>query len=228
MERSTSTASFTPVHSYNASSVSETGIPAVSSPGDDAVLLQRVAAQDHQAFDLLYARYMPRLRAYLGHLLADPTLAEEVCHDVMLVMWQQAERFPTTVPLLAWLCGIARHKAHKAWARSAACTRVPAVPETRTPGVPEELLLCQESGRILAQALDALPYHERTTMVLLMQHGCSYQEIATRLDTPLSTVRTHAARACIRLRALVAALDATPQRRVSPSHQHSARCAAST
>ena len=100
---------------------------------------------------------MPRLRAYLGHLLADPTLAEEVCHDVMLVMWQQAERFPTTVPLLAWLCGIARHKAHKAWARSATAAGYRRCREFRTPGVPEELLLARNPERILAQALDALP-----------------------------------------------------------------------
>jgi RNA polymerase sigma-70 factor (ECF subfamily) len=177
-------------------------------------------AQDRQAFDILYARYAPRLRSYLAHLLNDPALAEDVCHDVMLVMWQQAVRFPATVPLFAWLCGIARHKARKAWARSSRRAQTPAMTEERPPEAPEELLLHQESSRILVRALEALPLHERTAMVLLMQHGCSYQDIATVLDTPVSTVRTRVSRACHRLRRLVTTLD------VAASPQHPCRLAA--
>jgi RNA polymerase sigma-70 factor (ECF subfamily) len=175
---------------------------------DDAALLQRVAAQDRQAFDILYARYVLRLRGYLAHILNDPALAEDVCHDVMLVMWRQAVRFPVTVSLFAWLCGIARHKARKAWARSSRRAQTLAVTEGKPPEVPEELLLNQESSRILMRALDTLPFHERTAMVLLMQHGCSYQDIATALDTPVSTVRTRVSRACHRLRRLVTTLEA--------------------
>jgi hypothetical protein len=51
-------------------------------------------------------------------------------------------------------------------------------------------------------------------MVLLMQHGCSYQDVATALDTPVSTVRTRVSRACHRLRRLVTTLDTAP----SPQH----------
>jgi RNA polymerase sigma-70 factor (ECF subfamily) len=189
-------------------------MPPVPPQVDDATLLHRVAAQDRQAFDILYARYVPRLRRYLARLLNDPALAEDVCHDVMLVMWQQAVRFPATVPLFAWLCGIARHKAHKAWARSSRQAQTLAVAERKPPEAPEHLLLDQESSRILIRAMEALPFHERTTMVLLMQHGCSYQDVATVLDTPVSTVRTRVSRACHRLRRLVTTLD------VAPSPQH--------
>jgi RNA polymerase sigma-70 factor (ECF subfamily) len=195
--------------------VAETDILSVPPQVDDATLLHRVAAQDRQAFDILYARYVLRLRGYLAHLLKDPALAEDVCHDVMLVMWQQAVRFPVTVPLFAWLCGIARHKARKAWARTSRCAQAPAVTAERSE-VPEALLLCQESSRILMRALDSLPFHERTAMILLMQYGRSYQDIATALDIPMSTVRTRVSRACRRLRRLVATLEAaSPSQRPS-------------
>jgi hypothetical protein len=49
---------------------------------------------------------------------------------------------------------------------------------------------------------------------LLIQHGYSYQDIATVMETPVSTVRTRVWRACQRLRARVAALEppSTPPR----------------
>ena len=179
---------------------------------EDVLLLSRIAAQDHQAFDTFYAQYAPRLRRYVAHLLRDPTLVDEVGNDVMLVVWQQAARFPATVPLWAWLCGIARHKARTARARTAAHALAPAGPADSPAAAPEVLLLQQEAARVLEQALDTLPLYERTALRLLVQQGYSYPAIAAVMDTPLSTVRTRLWRACHRLRAYVVAVDAAPLR----------------
>jgi len=73
-------------------------------------------------------------------------------------------------------------------------------------------LLRQEDGRRLARALDTLPFYERTALVLLVQQGYSYQEIAAAMDTPISTIRTRLWRACRRLRAHVVTVDAAPPR----------------
>ena len=184
----------------------------VPSQGDDVALLQRVAAQDRQAFDILYARYAPRLQHYLAHRLNDAALAEDVCQDVMLVVWQQAERVPASVPLWAWLCGIARHKVHKVWARTSSRALAPAEPADSQVAAPDVLLLQQETGRVLDQALDTLPFYERTALRLLVQQGCAYPDIAAAMGTSLSTVRTRLWRACQRLRAHVVAVDAAPSR----------------
>jgi RNA polymerase sigma-70 factor (ECF subfamily) len=182
----------------------------VPSPGDDVALLQRVVVQDRQAFDTLYARYALRLQHYLARRLHDAALAEDVCQDVMLVLWQQAERVPPTVPLWAWLCGIARHKAHKAWTRTSSRALAPAEPADSQVAAPDVFLLQQEAGRVLDQALDTLPFYERTALQLLVQQGCSYPDIAAVMDTPLSTVRTRLWRACHRLRTRIVAVDAAP------------------
>jgi RNA polymerase sigma-70 factor (ECF subfamily) len=184
--------------------------PTVPLPTDDALLVQRIAAQDRQAFDTFYAQYAPRLRGYLARLLSDQTLVDEVSNDVMLVVWQQAARFPATVSLWAWLCGIARHKARTAWARSASHAMAPAGYPECYPETPENILLRQEYARRFTRALDALPFYERTALALLVQHGCAYPDIAALMDTPVSTVRTRVSRACQRLRAHVAALDHPP------------------
>jgi RNA polymerase sigma factor (sigma-70 family) len=193
----------------------KTRTPPVTPPADDIVLLHRLAAQDRQAFDTFYAQYAPRLRRYVARLLSDRTLVDDVCQDVMLVVWQQAARFPATVPLFAWLCGIARHKARTAWARTSSRALAPDGPADRQAAAPDVLLLRQEAGRVLEQALDTLPFYERTALRLLVQQGCSYQDIAAVMDTPLSTVRTRLWRACHRLRAHVVAVDAAPPRQRS-------------
>jgi RNA polymerase sigma-70 factor (ECF subfamily) len=66
--------------------------------------------------------------------------------------------------------------------------------------LPARVVLGQESARRLDRALDTLPFYERTALQLLVHQGCSYQDIATKMDTPISTVRTRVARACHRLR----------------------------
>jgi RNA polymerase sigma-70 factor (ECF subfamily) len=215
VERSTTTCSPQPPKPYNASA-SEMGVLHTNLHADDATLLRRIAAQDRQAFDALYARYTRRLWHYLARVLGDPALAEDVCQDVLLVVWQQAARFPATVPLWAWLCGIARHKARTARARLSPRVMAPPGDRNSMPDTPEDILLCQESGRVLNRALGTLPFYEGTALELLIQHGCSYQDIAAVMETPVSTVRTRVWRACQRLRARVAALDTTPTHPRSP------------
>ena len=224
VERSTTACAPPPAHLGHSRPASETGVLPVTPEGADIALLQRVAAQDRQAFDTIYARYVPRLRRYLRRFLNDPVRAEDVCQDVMLVVWQQAWRFPATVPLFAWLCGIARHKARTAWTRTASRASASTGPIDSQVADPESLLLWQEAGQVLEQALDTLPFYERTALRLLMQQGYSYQEIAVVMDTPVSTVRTRLWRACHRLHAHVMTVDvAPPRQRFSRGSTGSAR-----
>ena len=77
--------------------------PVVVSPNalydnDDLTLLQRVSAQDEQAFASLYGRYAQALRRSLSRAVGHASLVDEVLDDVMLVLWQDAGQFPTTVP----------------------------------------------------------------------------------------------------------------------------------
>jgi RNA polymerase sigma-70 factor, ECF subfamily len=88
------------------------------SAAEERQLLRQVAAREPQAFDTLYHRYAPYLRRFLRLRLPHPDLLDDVCHDVLLVAWQQAERFQAKARLSTWLCGIAQHRAQKAWQRA--------------------------------------------------------------------------------------------------------------
>jgi RNA polymerase sigma factor (sigma-70 family) len=196
----------------DAPSLSEAGHHATTWQDDERALLCRVAVQDQPAFATLYGRYAASVRRYLLRCLGQADLLDDVLQEVMLVLWQRPSACPPTVPLIAWLCGIARHKARKAVTRASAPTVLPPPHPDSDVDDPARVVLRQEDGRRLARALDTLPFYERTALRLLVQQGCSYPDIATVMDTPVSTVRTRVSRACHRLRAHVVAGDAAPPR----------------
>src|SRR5512134_178493 len=163
-------------------------------------LLARVALQDQRAFAMLFTHYAPPVRRYLRRCLSHADLVDDVLQEVMLVLWQCPSACPPTVSLTAWLCGIARHKAQKAVTRAATPPALPRPPLDSNADDPAHVMLGQEAARRLARTLDTLPFYERTALQLLVHQGCSYQDIAAMMDTPISTVRTRVSRACHRLR----------------------------
>ncbi len=177
---------------------------------EDRQLLRRVAARDGQAFEILYSYYAPRVRAYLTRRLTHHDLVDEALNDVMLVLWQQAERCPPAVPLIAWLYGIARHKAQKAMAKHRLAAERPKVPEIMTSNFgPEHTFLHDEQGHLLARAMEPLPPHERTAIQMVLHQGKSYQEIAEQMRTSVNTVKSWIRRGRHRLATRVAGLEAS-------------------
>jgi RNA polymerase sigma-70 factor (ECF subfamily) len=162
-----------------------------------------VAAREPQAFDTLYQRYAPSLRCFLRRRLPNPDLVEDVCHDVLLVAWQQAERFQAQARLSTWLCGIARHRAQKAWqrvARQPAALR-PTSGAGETAVDPAGLLLHQEQNQCLARAVAQLPSDLRVVVEAVYYQAASYEAIAAHLGCTVGTVQARLVRARRRLRA---------------------------
>lgn len=168
---------------------------------DERTLLQRVVAHDEQAFAVLYNRYAPVLQRSLRRSLRQDCLVDEVLDDVMLVLWQDGRHFPPTVPLGAWLQGIARHKAYKALRRQATCASL--VPDQEhtpdAPVDPETLFLQHEQATLLSQELAAMAPLDRLFLEKFLYQGCSYQEMAEQTGTPLNTVKVRILRARRRL-----------------------------
>jgi RNA polymerase sigma-70 factor (ECF subfamily) len=179
---------------------------------EDLQLLRQVAAREPQAFDTLYQRYAPFLRRFLRRHLSHPDLVDDVCHDVLLVAWQHAERFQAQACLSTWLCGIAQHRAQKAWQRMARqhAALLPTPPAGDEAADPEVLLRHQEQAQGLARAVAQLPPDLRAVVEAAYYQATPYEVIATRLGCPVGTVQTRLGRARRRLRtALVRAGQAS-------------------
>ncbi len=161
---------------------------------DDKWLLARVAAHDPEAFETLYARYAPSLRSYLSRHLQEYDLIEEVFNDVMLVLWQRADRLPDQVAPVSWLYSIAKNKAGKA--RRCASRPAPASSPLaeREKFSLESGMLRREQRQTVASVVDTLPPAQRTVIEMLVYEGRSYKDIAAQTGESISTVKTRIGR----------------------------------
>jgi RNA polymerase sigma-70 factor (ECF subfamily) len=174
----------------------------------DSELMRAVARQDRQAFKVLYERHVRRIGGYLLKLLKRPEWVDEAMNDVMLAVWQSADRFdPGQGPLSAWLLGIAHHKGLHVLRRA---TRLRAevsfdslsptaldeaddrenAPHAVAPHTPEQAVMGWELGQALAWALDRLSPEHRAVIELTFGEERSYLEIADIMDCPVNTVKT--------------------------------------
>lgn len=192
--------------------------PQIHSPGANrlaepeaqqaASLMRAVANKDRRAFEQIYYLYSPRLGRYLMRLLKRHELVDEVLNDVMLVVWQSADRFdPALSQLSTWLFGIAHNKALKASSRAARHSSDVSINARESddfaevvdaddpanhvdPANPEQTLIGRELGRALQWAVDSLSPEHRAVVELAFAEDYSYQDIATTLDCPVNTVKS--------------------------------------
>jgi len=183
---------------------SSRGTPAMplspTQAADDHALLRRVAAHDPRALEQLAQRYARPLRDALRRLLPPQVPPGDVLTEVLLVFWQKAARCDPHTPLIAWLLGIARHKAFKA-RRAARPRPIPPLAEAAA-SAPEALevrVTQHERARAVRQAVAGLPPAERQVVEWTYYHDLSYPEIAARLACSVNTVKTRIVRARRRL-----------------------------
>ncbi len=157
----------------------------------DDKLIRRVVNGDGRAFEVLYARYAPRLRGYLQAHLGEADLAEDACQEVLLIVWTTAERFQHASKLSTWIYGIAWRVAHRTrrhWARCPPLQSEAVESHVTSKLDPTAGLEQQERQRALMKALETLPQPMRRTVVLRYQFNYTSQEIANEMTCSISQV----------------------------------------
>ena len=170
---------------------------------DDSDVAAGFAKGESWALAEAYRRWSPlvhtmSLRA-LGHL----SDAEDVTQHVFIKAWQSRDRFDRERGLFpAWLVGITRHAvADKKTARD----RDRRLAERTAVLAPPPTVHSAESDRIA----DAIVVHsgvarlgqpQRQILTLAFYEELTHDQIASRLDMPLGTVKSHIRRSLRRLR----------------------------
>lgn len=173
---------------------------------DEAVLMTRVAASDRLAFELVYRRYAPRVRAFLRRRLPGRALADDACHETMLVVWRRARSFDGSSKLSTWIFAIANRKGLQSLRRCGLELRALVRIEAQEAALEPDRLLQQLQLRVrVRRALAALPAEQRAVLRLFYFRGRACREIASITRVPLQTVKTRAFHARRKLRAVLAA-----------------------
>lgn len=173
-------------------------------------LIRQIANKNRKAFEVFYYLFAGRVAAYLTKMLAQHDRVEEAVNDVMLTVWQSAERFDAERGKVStWLFGIAHNKGLKLLERigrrretelfdGAGLTvdedgdgdEDSAAPLAAARSNPERELIGRQLGEALSWALSQLSLEHRCVIELCFKNDCSYQEIAEIMGCPENTVKT--------------------------------------
>jgi RNA polymerase sigma factor (sigma-70 family) len=177
-------------------------------------LVKAVAARrDREAFARLFDHFTPRLEAFLIRSGLDPTGAEEVSQDVMLVLWQKAELFdPSLSGLGTWLFRIARNRRIDLARRARLDYRDPSdiIFESQSLAPEADTIMDRQQREALVRAaMTELPVEQLDLVRLAFIDGLSHNAIAEQTGQPLGTVKSRLRLAFQRLRRALEAKGVT-------------------
>ncbi len=201
-----------PLRSQRASSgQANDGDTPFSDEPEDRELLRRIVAQDRDALDLLYSRYITAVYSMALHMLKQPPLAEEVTQDVFMNIWLKAGSFNAEKGQpRSWIMSVAHHRVIDV-IRSRRRTAQMTDPEgyetlERLPsgGASVENQVQQNLDRErIMKALAGLPDNQKQVILLAYFEGYSQSEMAGLLSEPLGTIKTRVRLAMQKLRAVL-------------------------
>ena len=170
----------------------------------ERALVRRARAGDPQAFRTVFDRYVVRVRRFLRDLLREDAAADEATQETFVRAHRLLSGLRDEDRLASWLLGIARNVAMEQLrarrkARAGDDEATSELPDL-SPS-PEALLLGRESDRVLGEALAELDEERRAALLLRIDHGLGYDDIAGRLGWPLAKVKNEIHRARLELRA---------------------------
>ena len=168
----------------------------------DVELVVAAAGGDRGALAQLYDRYAALLLGVAQRILGSPREAEDLVHDVFLEAWKQAGHYDASRgSVRTWLLMRLRSRAldrKKAAANRAISMEAPGELAEREVSL-EDPALAPDRTRV-RRVLLALPLEQRAVLELAYFEGLSSSEIATRLGTPIGTVKSRVAAALSKLR----------------------------
>jgi len=178
----------------------------------EAALIQRCAAGDETAFAEVVAEHQRMVVQLAMNLLGDRDEALDLSQDVFIRVFRTIGQFRGQSALRTWIYRIAVNQArnrHRFWRRRRRSDQVSLDAHVEAHGDfqcgaevgPDRILAQKELAARLQGALDALPFDQRTAIVLREVDGLSYDEIAFSLGVAVGTVKSRLTRARQSLRA---------------------------
>lgn len=172
---------------------------------DDASLVRRARAGDHEAYaDLVRRHQATALR--VARLMGPAEEAEDACQEALVKAYRALGRFDAERPFRPWLLAIvaneARTRGRRARRASLLIERAAALsPPPGDEASAEETALARVGLASLRDALGRLRADERETLILRFVLGLSEHETALVVGRPAGTVKSRTSRGLARLRA---------------------------
>lgn len=175
----------------------------------DQVLMERVVAGDHPAFQVLARRHFGRILILADRMMGRRAEAEEIAQETFLRLWRHADRWqPARGRFESWLYRITVNLCLDRLRRPA---DLPLDTAVELPDGGEDVvkrLEADERSRLIASAVAALPARQRAALVLCYYEEQSNAQAAAILSVSVSAVEALLVRARRSLREQLRTLDA--------------------
>ncbi|HKR37420.1 MAG TPA: sigma-70 family RNA polymerase sigma factor [Steroidobacteraceae bacterium] len=164
-------------------------------------LLTRASAGESAAFAALVRRYQRTVYSIALRMLGDRHRAEDLAQEVFLQLYRSLDSIGSDTHLAFWLRKVAVNRAIDRMRQE---SRYDNEPLTEAASVADEIgdvdpLLQRHLAELVAQ----LPPAARAVVVLRYQEDLDPVDIASTLDMPINTVKSHLKRSLTSLRARV-------------------------
>ena len=175
----------------------------------DARLLGRVATGDRAAFSELYDRFSRPLYATAFRILNDANEAQDIVHDAFVAVWEKAETFETSRgTAFSWALTLTRNRAidrlrsrrRRAELLDASAPSDLGLDENSSGPSADDSASASDQAVAVRAAVATLPADQQRALELAFFGGLTQEEIATRLRTPLGTVKARIRRGLLKLR----------------------------
>ena len=160
-----------------------------------AILLERVATRDGEAFADLYNATSMKLFGIVLRILKRRALAEDILQDVYIKIWERASDYaPTHGSAIAWMAVIARNRALDEVRRDknlVSSDDVEGFEDIPASGF-DALGQMQQSQELkkLVDCLGGIEEEKRRILLLAYDQGLSRQTLAQKFGQPVPTIKT--------------------------------------
>ncbi|MEM8529231.1 MAG: sigma-70 family RNA polymerase sigma factor [Chloroflexota bacterium] len=183
----------------NPTSLGTSVLPGKTAELDDNALIEAISMGDSQALEVLYDRYGAVIYRMALRIVKNSELAEDVVQEVFWRVWRRSSSFEKDRGRVAqWLFGVA-HNLCIDELRRMRSRPVSVYEDVEHPLIQQladdkidiaETAWNSERRRVITDALSQLPESQRQAVEMAYFGGMSHQEIATKLDRPLGTIKT--------------------------------------
>jgi RNA polymerase sigma-70 factor, ECF subfamily len=179
--------------------------PSMEDGDPDAALLADIASGSRTAFDALYRATSAKLFGICLHFLPDRSEAEDLLQEIYANIWRKAAQFDAErASAGAWIAMIARSKAIDRLRTSPARHRHRPIEDAAEmpDGGPSPLQFAEASAdrARLDGCMDKLDDRRRTLIRTAFFEGVTYEALAERSGSPLSTMKSWIRRGLMQLR----------------------------
>jgi RNA polymerase sigma-70 factor (ECF subfamily) len=161
----------------------------------DEELMQLVAGDDADAFELVYDRHGSAAFSLAYRMAGNRNVAEDITQEAFLSIWRSRVRYaPERGSVRTWVLGIVHHRSIDALRRNTVHDRRRAGAEGieerhEAPERTDTEVARREDVRTVHAALEELPSEQSRVIELAYFGGFTHTQIAEMLEMPVGTVK---------------------------------------